>query len=141
MKIYLTVVLIVLPLGVMAAAVPNGSLSTQNLQEPLSGSPDFNAVYRASLSDPQPILLLAHSAADTPGKSEGGDGEEIDLREVDWDKVKAGQKAEEAKKGNGKGDGNGNGDEEGDEEKEEDNKDEEEAGGGWDRQWDSPRLG
>jgi len=75
MKIYLTVALIVLPLAVMAAVVPNGLLPDQNLQEPSSGSQVFNTVYQASSSDRQPILLLAHSAADTPGEDEEGDEE------------------------------------------------------------------
>jgi len=100
MKLCLTVALIVLPLGVIAATMPNGSLSGMDLQEPVSASPTFNTVHQASSPDWHPTLLLAHSAADTPGETE-----------------------------------------EGEEEREDEKEGEDEGGGGWDRQWDAPRLG
>jgi hypothetical protein len=92
---------------------------------------------------------MAHSTADKPGKDmkpDNGSGPDVDLRDVDWDSMKAEKKGKTAKNGNGKnladvasGDkGDENGD---DEEDEKDDKDEEDGGGGWDRLWDAPKLG
>jgi hypothetical protein len=72
---------------------------------------------------------------------------DVDLRDVDWDKVKPGKngedKGKDSVKGDKKGDGDDEDDEKGDDQKDEkDDKGEQDGGsGGWDRMWDSPKLG
>jgi hypothetical protein len=140
MKVFLAIVMILLPLGVMAT--PAGNVSLSDLQGqwsalPLSGFQASQAFSRTVLKDLGPALVVAHSSADAPGKSEGVSGGEIDLRDVDWDKVKAGKKVAEIKNGNGEND-----EEEADEEREDEKEDEEEdEGRGSDRLWDCPKLG
>ena len=148
MKRFFTVLVILLPLGVMAAPAGNGSFPTPDLQThwsalPVNASPASQAVPQAFLKDRGTTLILAHSAADSPGKSDGGPDDDIDLREVDWDKVKAGKKSKNGNlKNGGNGEEKGNGEKDGDDEKD-DRKDDEEKGegGGWDRPWDCPKLG
>jgi hypothetical protein len=138
MKVFLAIVMILVPWGVMVTPAGSVSLFLPDLQAqwsalPLNGFQASQAFPRTFLKDLGPALVVAHSAADALGKSEGESGEEIDLRDVDWDKVKAGKKVAEIKNGNGEND-----EEEADEEKEDEEKDE---GGGWDRLWDCPKLG
>jgi len=149
MKRYFVVLVILLPLAVMAAPVGDISRSVPDLQKQWGGQPQsYSPIHRAFpqvvfQEDPGSSFLVAHSAADSPGKAiekDSGPSDDLDLRDVDWDKVKAEKKA---KNGNGK---NGdNGDKNGDEEEEEDEKDEKDegdgGGGGWDRLWDCPKLG
>ena len=146
MKICLIVLVILLPLGVMAAPAGHISLSIPVLSAqwsalPVNSSPASQAVHQCFLKDRVPTLILAHSAADSPGKSEGGPDDDIDLREVDWDKVKAGKKGKDVKNGDDKD--NGDKDEENGDDEKDDKKDDEEKGegGGWDRLWDCPKLG
>jgi hypothetical protein len=144
MKLWLSMLLILLPLGVMAAPAGNDSFS-QGLQAqlgalPMTGSPAHQPLLQGLFpKDTKPVLLAAEGAADAPGKSEGSGEEEIDLREVDWDKIKADKKDKGGKTEVGNG------------EKEEENGDEEnddkagggeiDEGGGWDRLWDAAKSG
>jgi hypothetical protein len=83
-------------------------------------------------------LLLAHGNIASEGKggarSKDMAGSDLDLRYMDWDRMKAvnvasnGEASDEAQVQ--KDEENGNGEEQ-----------EEEEGGGWDRLWDSPKLG
>jgi len=143
MKLWLSMLVILLPLGVMAAPAGYSSFSHPDLEAlggtpSLTGAPATQNLSHDSLKDQRPTLILAHSAADAPGKSEGSAEEEIDLREVDWDKVKADKKDKGGKTEVGNGDKE---EEEAGEEKEEEGEEEKGEEGGWDRLWDAPKLG
>lgn len=115
MKLWLSVLAILLPLGVMAAPAGNSALSFPDLQAQWEDLTQLGASTQSSIlrglfpKGAEPILLAAEGAADKPGESIGGDeegGEEGEEGE------------EEAKEEGG-----------------------EEEGGGWDRLWDAPKLG
>jgi hypothetical protein len=111
MKLWLSVLVSLLPLGVMAAPAGNGSFSLPELQAQWDALTGTSSLVDQPLSRGlQPFLLVAEGAADEPGKSIGGPDEENG--EEGW----------------------------GDEEKEE-KTEEKEGGGGWDRLWDAPKLG
>jgi hypothetical protein len=152
MKGFFTVLVVLLPLAVMAAHADQTPSLVPDVQTQWGAkSPSGSPIH---LTFPQAVFhrerassfAVAHSAADSPGKAidkAGGASGDLDLREVDWDKVKADKKA---KNGNGKngdnGDKNGDEEDEADEEDKKDGEDEEEKGAeGWDRLWDAPKLG
>jgi hypothetical protein len=149
MKLWLSVLAILLPLGVMAAPAAHGSLSISDLDAQWKAMPVMGSSFDQPLvpalfpRGAEPFLLASEGAADKPGKSIGGPEEEVDLREVDWDKLKAGKKGEADKTEVGNGGEAGEGGEEGEEDEVELNKEggEEEGEGGWDRLWDAPKLG
>jgi hypothetical protein len=164
MRLFLAILAILLPLAVMAAQAGSNSLSRVDSQIqwgalPTKASPAQDAVANALFQkDRNASFVIAHSAADSPGKDSkagNGSGPDLDLRDVDWDSIKAGKKGKSVKNGkNGNiknrdnGEENGNGEEEGkngeDEEGEkkgEDEKEKDEGGGGWDRLWDAAKLG
>jgi len=89
-----------------------------------------------------PALAAANGSAPDKGskKAESVKEDDIDLRYVDWDEMKAGKSG---KDGNGVSEkANGDGDNEDEEEKDEkEGGDKEGGGGGWDRPWDAPKLG
>jgi len=152
MKRFFTVLVILLPLAVTAAQAGGISPSGSDLQArwdalAVKGLPAHYTVPTASFQEKwEASFVVAHSAPDSPGKGvkkDKGPSDDLDLREVDWDKVKAGNKV---KNGDGKngdnGDKNGDGEDGEDEKDEKAEKDEnDEGGGGWDRLWDAPRLG
>lgn len=75
-------------------------------------------------------------------RSDKGPGKGVDLRYVDWDKMKAGQKGKNGNAESGdNGEENGNGEQE-DENGQKNGEDEQDdGGGGWDRLWNAPKLG
>jgi hypothetical protein len=131
--------------------VRRGALPTKGL--PAQGTVT-NALFQ---KDRNASFVIAHSAADSPGKDSkagNGSGPDLDLRDVDWDSTKAGNRGKTAKNGkkgnikngdNGDEKANGDKDENGEndegEEKGEDEKEKDEGGGGWDRLWDAAKLG
>jgi len=149
MKRFFTVLVILLPLAVMAAQAGGISPSGSDLQGrwdalAVKGLLAHYTVPTASFQEKREAsFVVAHSAPDSPGKAvkkDKGPSDDLDLRDVDWDRVKAGKKV---KNGNGKngdnGEKNGDGEDERDEKEDKDEKDE--GGGGWDRLWDAPKLG
>jgi hypothetical protein len=153
MRRFCAIAIILLPLAVMAAQAGDNYLLHSDLQAqwgalPTKGSPAHDAGTNALLQkDRKGSFVVAHSAADSPGKdvkADNGSGPDLDLRDVDWDSMKAEKKGKTAKIGNGKNvDKVDNGDENGeDEEGEKDDEDKKDEGeGGWDRLWDAPKLG
>lgn len=149
MKRFLTVLVILLPLAVMAAQAGSISISETDLEGQrgalsVKESPTHYAVPAISFQEKWVApFVVAQNTADSPGKGvkkDDGPSDDWDLRDVDWDKVEAGKKG---KNGNGKNrdDGEKNGDGE-DEKDEKDGKDEKDEGDGvWDRLWDAPKLG
>lgn len=107
---------------------------------PPNGTQAHHTASKAHFGIDRGAVLLAHGAADSPGKDlkkpESEPGDDLDLREVDWEKVRSGGKGKNGNGGNGDK-GNGVGEEEDKDEKE----GEEEAGAGWNRLWDAPKLG
>jgi hypothetical protein len=156
MRRFLAITAILLPLAVLATQAGSNSLPRVDSQVqwgalPTKASPAQDAVANAPFQkDRNASFVIAHSAADSPGKGSkagNGSGPDVDLRDVDWDSMKAEKKGKTAKNGNGKnlaGVANGDkGDENGDDEEDEkDGEDKEDEGeGGWDRLWDAPKLG
>jgi hypothetical protein len=149
MRRFCTIAIILLPLAVMAAQAGDNYLLRSDLQAqwgalPTKGSPANNAGTNTLLQkDRNASFVVAHSAADSPGKeakADNGSGPVLDLRDVDWDSMKPGKKGKVVKNGIVKNGDNGeeNGENEEDEEKSDDEKD---GGGGWDRLWDAPKAG
>jgi hypothetical protein len=142
-----------IPSGVNSRTAPYGAVLMTNA-EASHNLPIVNSL--------QSQVTLRLAAADKNGdsgdknvkKPESAPGTDVDLRYVDWDKVKAGKKV-----GNGAGDKGDNGDgnkesvegkddtggkkfdNEDVEEQEKDDEKKDEGGGGFDRLWDVPKLG
>jgi hypothetical protein len=150
MKKALFILLVMVPLTVVAVQA-YGHLLQSNVQIGKSIAPaDISREYgdgSQSLSGTDMIssVRVAHNAPARPFPDVKGNDkseEDLDLRIVDWDKVKTDKKPGVAPSGKDKngdnGEENGNGDKE---DEEEENGDEEKDEGGWDRQWDAPKLG
>lgn len=80
MKVFWAVLLILLPLGVMAAPAGDASYFIPVFQGqwsalPVSGSPASQVVHQGFMKGRGPSLILAHGAADSPEDEESGDGE------------------------------------------------------------------
>jgi hypothetical protein len=146
------IVTILLPLAVMAAQADGNSFSVPDPQARYTGigvqaTPDrFLDSIPSFQKSPGTPMVVAHGAADSPGKDvkgpENGAGSDLDLRYVDWDKVKPGAKGKHGSVKNGdNGDKDENVEGEEDEKKGDDEKEKNEGGGGWDRLWDTPKLG
>ncbi len=96
-----------------------------------------------------PVAPAGSGAADIVVKKEGsGPEKEIDLRNVDWQSEKNGDKGKDENVKNGdegedkdNGDKEDEGDDKKDDKKDDKAKKEDEGGGGWDRLWDAPKLG
>jgi hypothetical protein len=153
MKKSLFILLVMVPLAVVAAQA-YGHLLQSNSQIGQSITP-ANVSQRysdgsQSLSGNNviPSGRLAHNAPGRPFPDVKGDDkseEDLDLRIVDWDKAKTDKKPKVAPSGKDKngdnGEENGNGEEKEDEEEENGEDEKDEGNGGWDRQWDAPKLG
>jgi hypothetical protein len=133
MKKFLGLIAIVLPVAVMAVQPGCNSFAGVN-----PAAEQWTGVAPIGVADP-----ILHA---TPGLSRAGGGplllaKDIDLREVDWDKVKSGKNGsgDDSVGNEMKDDGDDGEEEDGEEEK--DDKDGEEEGGGWDRRWDAPKSG
>ncbi len=103
MKLWMSVLVILLPLGVMAAPAGNGSFSFPELQAQWDALTGTSSLGDQPLSRGlRPFLLAAEGAADEPGKSiggpeeengeeEGGDGEKEEKEEEGggggWDRL------------------------------------------------------
>jgi hypothetical protein len=136
MKRCFVVLAIVFSLAVMAAQPGYGSLTRTGLAG-MHGT----GVLPIKALGPIPYTT---SIALPEGRGSFLVAEDIDLRDVDWDKVKVGKNGGGDGKDSVNGDKGGNGDDGEDDEKDEETqgeKEEEEEGGGWDRTWDAPRLG
>ncbi len=152
MKKSLFILLVMVPLTVVAARA-YGHLPQSNSQ--IGQSITAANVSQGNSAGSQilsgngvsPSVRVAHNAPARPFPDVKGDNkpeEDLDLRIVDWDKMKADQKPKVAPNGkNGdKEEENGNGDEEEEDGEKENGEDEKDEGdGGWDRQWDAPKLG
>jgi hypothetical protein len=165
MRKFLAVIAILFPLSAPAvqanAYIPSGANSrTASYGAVLmtNAEASYNLPIVNSLQSQDPLRLAAADKNGDSGdknvkKPESAPGDDVDLRYVDWDKVKAGKKV-----GNGAGDkgDNGDGDKEGvdddkggkkfdsedaEEPEKDDEKKDEEGGGGFDRLWDVPKLG
>ena len=163
MRRFLAILAILLPLAVMAAQAGDNSQSRVDSQMRMGGFPTKSVPAQDAVTnalfqkDRNASFVIAHSAADSPGKdSKTGNGScpELDLRDVDWDSMKVGNKGKNGKKGkkgnirngdNGDEKGNGDKDENGEddegEEKGEDQKEKDDGGGDCDRLWDAAKLG
>jgi hypothetical protein len=106
------------------------------------GTSSPSAPHTGNLSEHR--LILAHGNIVSQSKA-AETGPDLDLRYVDWDSRKAGASARSGDVGNGKkaqaDDENGNDDADDEDGGDEEEDKEEEEEGGWDRLWDSPKLG
>ncbi|AFM23432.1 hypothetical protein [Desulfomonile tiedjei] len=151
MKKLLFILLVMVPLTVVAGQAYGSHLLQSSSQIGHSiTSANFSHRYSdgsgiLSGNDAKASVRVAHNAPARPFPDIKGDdkpGEDLDLRIVDWDKAKTDKKPKVAPAGeNEKGD-NGEENGNGEENEEENGQDEKDDGvGGWDRQWDCPKLG